>query len=206
MYDFYAYMARMKLIRRWSLMRSVQPENDAEHSLQVAMIAHALALIGRERYGREVSPERAALLAVYHDATEVLTGDLPTPVKYHSPGLRDAYRRIEDDAAGRLLRALPEDFRKEMAPLLAGGDGPEAALVKAADRISAYVKCLEEQQAGNREFDEAARTIRESIDRMELPEAADFMAEFVPAFRLTLDEIGRGGSTEPHDEKRNGGA
>ena len=189
MYDFYAYMARMKLIRRWSLMRSVQPENDAEHSLQVAMIAHALALIGRERYGREVSPERAALLAVYHDATEVLTGDLPTPVKYHSEELRGAYRTLEDQAAERLVAMLPEELRPSFAPLFTEQDTLARRIVKAADRISAYVKCLEEERAGNREFDAAAETVLASIRAIDLPEVQDFMDTCAPAFTLTLDEL-----------------
>ena len=192
MYDFYAYMARMKLIRRWSLMRSVQPENDAEHSLQVAMIAHALALIARERYGREVSPERAALLAVYHDATEVLTGDLPTPVKYHSEELRGAYRTLEDQAAERLVAMLPEELRPSFAPLFTEQDTLARRIVKAADRISAYVKCLEEERAGNREFDAAAETVLASIRAIDLPEVQDFMEEYVPGFSMSLDEISRG--------------
>lgn len=192
MYHFFAYMGRMRLIRRWSLMRNTQPENDAEHSLQVAMIANALALIGQKRYGRQVQPERVMALAVYHDATEVLTGDLPTPVKYHSRELRGAFRDMEHLAEERLLLMLPDDLRDDMADYLSGGEGLERQLVKAADKISAYVKCLEEQHAGNHEFDAAGENILQTIEAMDLPEVRDFMDEFVPSFTMTLDEMGRG--------------
>ena len=191
MHEFYAYAARLRLIRRWSLMRNTLPENDAEHSLQVAMIAHALALYARERYGRAVNPEHVVTLAVYHDAAEVLTGDLPTPVKYHSDHLRSAYRQVEEAAVDRLGAMLPEDLREAVVPSLREEGTPEAALVKAADRISAYVHCLEEQRAGNREFDAAAEKILRSIEALDLPEVRDFMRECVPAFSLTLDELNR---------------
>ena len=191
MHEFYAYAARLRLIRRWSLMRNTLPENDAEHSLQVAMIAHALALYARERYGRAVNPEHVVTLAVYHDAAEVLTGDLPTPVKYHSDHLRSAYRQVEEAAVDRLGAMLPEDLRGAVVPSLREEGTPEAALVKAADRISAYVHCLEEQRAGNREFDAAAEKILRSIEALDLPEVRDFMRECVPAFSLTLDELNR---------------
>ena len=191
MNQFFACMARMKLIRRWSLMRNTQPENDAEHSLQVAMIAHALAVMGRERYGREVDPEHVVTLAVYHDATEVLTGDLPTPVKYHSADLRSAYREVESLAASRLLRMLPEDMRAPFRPCLTEEGTYARDLVKAADRISAYVKCLEEKQAGNHEFDAAAERILDAIGQIDLEEVRDFMRDFVPPFAVTLDELNR---------------
>lgn len=188
-YPFFAYMARLKLISRWSLMRNTQPENDAEHSLQVAMIAHALAVLGRERYGRETDPEHVLSMAVYHDATEVLTGDLPTPVKYHSDELRGAYRRLEDLSSDRLLEMLPEDLRSAFTPYLKQESGYDRSVVKAADRISAYIKCLEEQRAGNREFDFAAENVRRSLDAIDLPEVRDFLEECLPAFRKTLDEL-----------------
>ena len=191
MHEFYAYAARMRLIRRWSLMRNTQPENDAEHSLQVAMIAHALAVTGRDRYGRDIDPEHVVTLAVYHDAAEVLTGDLPTPVKYHSDDLRTAYAQVEDAAVEKLTAMLPEALRREVSPCLRETDTEAARLVKAADRISAYVHCLEEQRAGNREFDAAAERILSSIHDMALPEAEDFMRDCVPAFLLTLDELNR---------------
>lgn len=191
MHHFFAYMARMKLITRWSLMRNTQPENDAEHSLQVAMIAHALAVIGRDRYGHTVDPEHVVTLAVYHDASEVLTGDLPTPVKYHSDEMRQAFREVESLAGQRLLAMLPEAMRPSFAPYLEPENGYGHKLVKAADRISAYVKCLEEQRAGNHEFDAAGENIRASIDAMDLPEVGDFMRDFVPSFGMTLDELNR---------------
>ena len=188
-YPFFAYLSRLKLISRWSLMRNTQPENDAEHSLQVAMIAHALAMIGRNRYGRPVDPEHVLSLAVYHDATEVMTGDLPTPVKYHSKELRGAYHRLEDLSANRLLTLLPEDLRASFQPYLKQEKSTERDLVKAADRIAAYIKCLEEQRAGNHEFDYAAENVRKSLEAIQLPEVEDFLREFLPAFTMTLDEL-----------------
>lgn len=194
MSHFFAYLSRLRHIRRWGLMRNTQPENDAEHSLQVAMIAHALAVLARDRYGRDVNPEHVLTLAVYHDATEVLTGDLPTPVKYHSPELRSAYKRLEALAAQRLTAMLPESMQPVFAPYLAQGEDEACQLVKAADRISAYIKCVEEQRAGNREFDAAGENILRAIHAMNRPEVQDFMTEFVPSFALTLDELNRSDS------------
>ena len=188
-YAFLAYLSRLKLIRRWSLMRNTQPENDAEHSLQVAMIAHAIAVIARDRYSRAVNPEHVLSLAVYHDATEVMTGDLPTPVKYNNEELRGAYHRLESLSADRLLSLLPEDLRPAFHPYLKQESGYEHTLVKAADKISAYIKCLEEQRAGNREFDYAAENVRRSIEAYDLPEVKDFLQDFLPAFSMTLDEL-----------------
>ena len=188
-YAFFAYLSRLKLISRWSLMRNTQPENDAEHSLQVAMIAHAIAVIGRDRYGRNTDPEHVLTLAVYHDATEVMTGDLPTPVKYHNEELRGAYRRLEDLSADRLLALLPEDLRPAFFPCLKQEKGYDRDVVKAADRISAYIKCLEEKRAGNREFDYAAENVRDSLRAVTLPEVHDFLRDFLPAFEMTLDEL-----------------
>jgi len=188
-YPFFAYLSRLKLIRRWSLMRNTVPENDAEHSLQVAMIAHAIAVIARDRYGKQVNPEHVLSLAVYHDATEVMTGDLPTPVKYHNDELRGAYHRLESLSADRLLALLPEDLQPAFTPYMKQESGYEHTLVKAADRISAYIKCMEEQRAGNREFDYAAENVRKSIASIDLPEVRDFLTEFLPAFDMTLDEL-----------------
>lgn len=189
MYPFFAYLNRLKLINRWSLMRNTQPENDAEHSLQVAMIAHAIAVIGRERYGRKTDPEHVLALAVYHDAAEVMTGDLPTPVKYYSEELRDAYRRMEDMAADRLLKMLPEEMQETYTPYLRQEDEEARQIVKAADRIAAWIKCAEEKRAGNREFDYAAENVRKSLEAQMLPEVQDFIREFLPAYELTLDEL-----------------
>lgn len=189
MYHFFAYLSRLKLIRRWGLMRSTQPENDAEHSLQVAMIAHGLAVMGQTRYGRQVDPEHVLALAVYHDAAEVITGDLPTPVKYHSPELCTSYKQLEKIAAKRLTAMLPGDMQERFAPYLQEGDGYAHQLVKAADRISAYTKCVTEQRAGNHEFDAAGENLLQAIQRIDLPEVQDFMAEFVPSYAITLDEL-----------------
>lgn len=188
-YPFFAYLSRLRLIRRWSLMRNTVPENDAEHSLQVAMIAHAIAVIARDRYGKQVNPEHVLSLAVYHDATEVMTGDLPTPVKYHNDELRSAYHRLESLSADRLLALLPEDLQPAFTPYMKQESGYEHTLVKSADRISAYIKCMEEQRAGNREFDYAAENIRRSIADIDLPEVRDFLTDFLPAFDMTLDEL-----------------
>ncbi len=197
MNEFFAYMARLRLIRRWSLMRNTQPENDAEHSLQVAMIAHALALAGKARYHRSVDPEHAAVLAIYHDAAEVLTGDLPTPVKYHSGNLRESYAQVERAATEKLCSMLPETARDGIAGCLTEHSTLAARYVKAADKISAYIHCLEEQRAGNREFDAAAESVYRSIlalaedPEQPLPEISDFLRESIPAFTLTLDELNR---------------
>ena len=188
-FPFFAYLSRLRLIHRWSLMRNTVPENDAEHSLQVAMIAHAIAIIARDRYGKDVDPEHVLSRAVYHDATEVMTGDLPTPVKYHSDELRGAYHRLEELSADRLLALLPEDLQPAYNPYMKQASGYEHTLVKAADRISACIKCMEEQRAGNREFDYAAENIRDSIASIDLPEVKDFLTDFLPAFDMTLDEL-----------------
>ena len=196
MFHFFAYVSRLKHIRRWSLMHCAVPENDAEHSLQVAMIAHALAVMARDRYGRQVDPEHVLALAVYHDATEVFTGDMPTPVKSALPELRGAYWSLESLAARKLTAMLPESMQPAFEPYLTGDD-PDYPLVKAADRISAYLKCLEERRAGNPEFIAAEKEILDSILRLDLPEVRDFMTEFVPSFRLTLDELNRPAEVQP---------
>ena len=189
MHHFFAYISRLKFIRRWGLMRNTQPENDLEHAAQAAMIAHGLAVIARDRYGKDVDPEHVLALAVYHDATEVITGDLPTPVKYHSPELRTSYKQLEALASQRLTAMLPQTMRSAFAPYLADGEDYAHQLVKAADRISAYTKCMEEQRAGNHEFDAAGENVLRAIEQIDLPEVRDFMVEFVPSFALTLDEL-----------------
>ena len=187
---FYAYMARMKLIRRWSLQRNTRDENDQEHSLQVAMIAHALGVIRTRRYGGTVDMEKLVLLAVYHEAPEVITGDLATPIKYFNPGIAEAFKSIEKIAAQKLMDYLPEDLRPDYAPLLFPDTAsPEWTLVKAADRLSAYLKCMEEEGAGNAEFRPAKASILASIRAMGLPEAEDFLRDFAPSFLLPLDAL-----------------
>ena len=193
--SFLALLSRLKYIERWALMRSSRPENLGEHSLEVAMIAHALCVIGNQRYGRHLDAERAALVGMYHDASEIITGDMPTPVKYANGTLREAYRAVEDSAQERLLQTLPNDLR----PVYEGifkSDGSEddallRGLVKAADKLSALIKCLDERSAGNTEFVTAERTTRAALDQMatELPEVRDFMNEFLPSYGHTLDQL-----------------
>jgi 5'-deoxynucleotidase len=188
----FAYLSRMKFIRRWGLMHNTYPENIQEHSLRVAMIAHALAVIRNRHFGGHVSAERAALLALYHDAGEVLTGDMPAPVKYFNPEIRTAYRGIEAAAHDRLFTMVPDTLKDDYRPLLfpADGDRPHWELVKAADKVCAYVKCLEEVAAGNNEFAKAEKALRAAVDALDLPEIRYFMETFAPSFRLTLDELG----------------
>jgi len=188
---FFAMLSRMKYISRWALMRNTERENLSEHSLETAVIAHALAVLGNERFGRQVSPERVALLAVFHDTPEILTGDMPTPVKYYNPRLREAYGEVERTAGERMLAMLPEDMRESYRPLLLQEEGTiEALMVKAADKLSALIKCIEERKAGNMEFVCAQRATEESLRAMKLPEADAFLEEFIPAYSLTLDEQG----------------
>lgn len=192
MSHFFAYLSRMKFIQRWGLMYNTHDENIQEHSLRVALIAHALATIRNREFGGKVNAERVASLALYHDASEVLTGDLPAPVKYFNPEIRDAYHSIELGASKRLLAMLPEGLRDAYRSYLVP-DPAEAALwelVKAADKICAYVKCLEEMRAGNDEFAAAERALKQSIDAIDLDEVRYFMAHFAPSFKLTLDELG----------------
>ena len=171
LYHFFAYMSRMKHIKRWALMRNTWQEDIAQHSLQVAMIAHALAVLRNERFGGGANPERAMALAVYHEAPEVITGDMATPIKYFNPGIRSAYKEIEGIAADKLHSMLPDDLRPAYAPLLLDPErDPEWRRVKAADKLSAYIKCIEELNAGNREFSKAADSIRREIDGYDLPE------------------------------------
>ncbi len=189
-HHFFAYISRMKYIQRWGLMRNTMPENDMEHAFQAAMIAHAIAVMGCVRYGRAYSPEAIMALALYHDASEVITGDLPTPVKHHNPAIRQEYNKLEDIAAQRLISMLPDDLRAYYTPLIAHDETTEAwKIVKAADRICAYIKCLDERKAGNLEFEQARKAVKKSIDQIGIPEVQDFMSECVPGFSLTLDEI-----------------
>lgn len=187
---FFAQLFRMKYIARWGLMNSTRTENLAEHSLEVALIAHVLAVTGNTLYGRDYDEGRVSIAAMYHDASEIFTGDLPTPIKYYSPDIKKAYKDIEKAAAKRLSASLPEEIADAFAPYL-GGDIPEGEerLIKCADKLAAYIKCLSEQNAGNREFDTAAVQLKSTIDGMALPEAEYFRQHFLPAFRLTLDEI-----------------
>ena len=190
--NFFAMLSRMKYINRWGLMNNTRYENISEHSQQVAVLAHCLVLIHNKRFGGSLDPERAALLAVFHDATEIITGDMPTPVKYANRDIRDIYRDIEDKAADRLTSMLPEDFRGVYSDILkqcGDGDDKLRVFVKAADRFSALIKCIDELRMGNDEFAKAKETIEKSIREMNLPEAEVFEKEFLPAFSLPLDEL-----------------
>ena len=192
MYPFFAYLDRLKLIRRWGLMRNTDPENDMEHSMQTALIAHGLAVLGNQRFGRDVSPEKTALLALYHDAGEAITGDLPTPIKYKNPEMQDAYQKIERTARERLMDMLPPDMREGFRPYVQPDESAfEWQLVKAADRISAYLKCVAEEKLGNREFAQAKAAIEESLDASPLPEVRAFREEFIGCFGLSLDDLSR---------------
>ena len=187
---FFAIVSRMKYINRWGLMRNTLNENISEHSLETAIIAHLLCVLRNKRFGGNVNPERAALLAVYHDTTEILTGDLPTPVKYYNPDIKAAYSAVEESAKKQLLSYLPDDIRDEYEPLL-GKTEEEAELwiiVKAADKISALIKCVEETEMGNKDFSDALKATYQAVEEMNLPEANVFLCEFLPSYRLTLDE------------------
>ena len=190
-YNFFAYMARMKLIKRWSLMKSVSDENIAEHSAQVAQIAHALALIKNRMFGGELDADRIASAALYHETSEVLTGDLPTPIKYYNPEIRKSYKDIERVANEKLLSMLPDELRADYRALVdIPTDSYEHRLIKAADKISAYIKCLEELRSGNKEFAKAEATLKkEVLSYCDLSEVKYFYDNFVPTFKKTLDEL-----------------
>lgn len=187
--SFYALLARMRYISRWGLMRSSIPENVQEHSHETAVYAHALGLIRREIFGQDCDAEHLAVLAIYHDASEIITGDLPTPIKYHDPTIRDAYKKVERAADERLLSLLPETLRTAYVPAFAPAPDEER-LVKAADKLSALCKCIAERKAGNREFLSAEEQTRRSIEEMHLPEADWFMEHCLGAFEKNLDELG----------------
>lgn len=195
--NFYALIARMKNIRRWELMRSIQPENVQEHSHMVAVIAHALAVIRRDVFHQDCDVNAAAAAALYHDASEILTGDLPTPIKYYNPDIMTAYRQVEAAASQKLLSMLPEELRPAFEPLLRETDPELKRLVKAADKMSAYIKCIEERKAGNDEFIQAEKKCLEALRSYNLPEADYFIEHFIPAFELTLDELGTMDYNEP---------
>lgn len=189
MSHFFAYLSKMKTIQRWGLMRNACPENTQEHSYQAAVIAHGLAVICNTRCGGKVDPARTALLALFHDAGEVITGDLPTPIKYFNPQIETAYAELDVVARKKLLGMLPPEVRPVYEDLLTPTAQKEWKLVKAADKICAYLKCLEEARAGNREFLKAEASCLARVKEMKLPEVDYFLEEFVPSFKLTLDEL-----------------
>ena len=194
--DFFAYLSRMKYIVRWSLMRSTVQENVQEHSHMVAVLAHALGLVRREVFGGEADPERLAAIALFHDMPEILTGDLPTPIKYHSRSIKSAYDEVESVAVDKLLGSLPETLRPAYRELLTAPEREEYALVKAADKLSAYLKCVEERRAGNREFLSAEASALEKLRAMALPEVDWFLEHCAPAFEKDLDQLGKGSTNE----------
>ena len=186
--SFYALVLRMKYIDRWGLMRNTFSDNLAEHSLDTAILAHALCLIGNEYFGKSLDPERAAVLALFHDAGEIITGDMPTPIKYRSQALRDLYREVEDAAAEDLVSRLPDRLRPNYWSVFAVEDSPLRPYVKAADKLSAYIKCLQETQSGNREFSHALACQEKALRELHLPEVDFFFENCIPAFSQNLDE------------------
>ena len=189
---FYAMLSRMKYINRWGLMRNTRNENLCEHSLEVAYVAHALGIINNEIFGGDINAERLAVLGMYHDVTEIITGDMPTPIKYYNPLIRDAYKEVEQVAEEQMLSGISPDIRERYRGVLLETE-EEAELwkyVKAADKISAYIKCIEEKKTGNRDFEDAEVTIYNAINDMGLPEADYFMKEYIRAYMLTIDKSG----------------
>ena len=186
---FFAYISRMRCVKRWALMRNTEEENISEHSHMVAVLAHALAVIENRVYGGSVDADRAAVVALYHDATEILTGDMPTPIKYYNPDIRDAYRKVERVAEEKLLSMLPHDIRQEYVPVLQNRDDAVRTIVKAADKLSAYIKCVEELKAGNQEFKRAAEQTRAALEAMHLPALDYFLLNCMDSFSKTLDEL-----------------
>lgn len=189
-YNFFAMHSRMKYINRWALMRNTQSENICEHSNDVAAIAHALAVIKNKRFGANVNADRAAVLGLYHDMTEIITGDMPTPVKYHSKELRKEYAQVEEIAGKQLLDMLPPDMREDYYDCFFHSDDEELyAIVKAADKISALIKCIQELACGNNEFKEAYKATLKAVKDMKLPEADAFLQDFIDGYSLSLDEL-----------------
>ena len=186
---FFAYISRMRFIQRWALMRNTAPENVQEHSHQAAVLAHALAVIRNERFGGHLDPGAVAAAALYHDASEILTGDMPTPIKYHDPAIRAAYKDVEAVASRKLLDLLPPELQNAYRPILLEEDGEIRQVVKAADKLSAYIKCVEELKAGNNEFRDAAAQTRRALESYDLPEVRYFLETFMDSFSLTLDEL-----------------
>ncbi len=191
MNNFFGMLARMKYIHRWGLMRNTINENIAEHSLEVAVIAHALAVIGNVRLGKHLNEEHIAMMGIMHDTTEIITGDLPTPIKYYAPEIRDAYKRVEHIAANQLLSELPKDMQESYRNILIEDDGEEWKYVKAADKLAAYIKCIQERNTGNTDFSKAEASTKKVLDEMQMEEVEIFMKDFLPSYTKTIDEISK---------------
>ena len=191
MSNFFAFVSRMKFINRWALMRNTSADTLSQHSHEVAAIAYVLCVIGNRRYGRNYNGERAALLGLFHDMPEIITGDLPTPVKYFNPEIKEAYKKVEAVASEKLLATLPDDLRADFEFFFDEKESDKELwkIVKAADKLSALIKCIEERKAGNMEFAKAEQSTLESIKNMNMPEADDFIKDFLPAYELTLDQL-----------------
>ena len=190
-FNFYAYINRMKYINRWGLMRNTETENIQEHSFQVATLAHGLCVINNKYFNGDLDPEKACVYALYHDANEIITGDLPTPVKYYNPEIKESYKALEEVTKDKLISMLPPEMKEEFREIFFFEENNEkyARIVKAADRLSAYLKCVEEQKAGNKEFEKAAVSIMKSMKDMNVPELNFFMEHFLKGYELTLDEL-----------------
>jgi len=189
--NFFAYISRMRYIGRWSLMRNALPENIQEHSHMTAVLAHALGVIRRDVFKTDCDPNECAAVALFHDCPEILTGDLPTPIKYHSRSIQQAYREVEKLACEKLMDTLPAELRAAYEPIMTGETEQRLHdIVKAADKLSAYIKCIEERRAGNDEFISAEKQTRKLLEESPMPEVAYFLEHFIPAFELTLDELG----------------
>ena len=188
--EFYALLGRMRYITRWGLMRNTFSENIQEHSHQVAVLAHALALIRRDILKLEgPDPDKCAVAALYHDASEILTGDMPTPIKYYNPAIKEAYKQVEHIAGERLLQMLPEELRVSYEHHIYEDDKEVTPIVKAADKLSAHIKCIEEQKAGNTEFDSAAVATMNALKKLQMPELDWFIDNCLEPFRLNLDQL-----------------
>lgn len=194
MYSFFAMMSRMKYIERWALMRNANKENISEHSLEVAMLAHGLAIIAKEKCEKEIDPNEVALMGIYHDANEIITGDMPTPIKYYDNDIQEAYKRVENVANHTMVNKLPEYMKNYYKPLFFQKEKKtyEWRLVKAADKLSALIKCREELRSGNQEFKTAEESVQKALNEMNMEEIKIFMKDFLPAYELTLDELQKG--------------
>ena len=188
-HSFFAYIFRMRYIARWALMRNTRTENVEEHSYEVAVLAHALAVVGRDVFYKDLDPDKIAVAALFHDAPEIITGDMPTPIKYYNPDIKTAYGQVERVAQDKLLSMLPSELVPTYEPLVRESDQSVRRYVKAADKLSAYLKCVEEGKAGNTEFNKAAEQTMAALKDMRMEELDYFVEKFLPAFALTLDEL-----------------